>query len=103
MVILRAPYLRMKTGTRLVTELEQGTPFRTVRRRAGVSWWQVFVWCLRGRRRFHNSPFSPKDNHLVFLLELADIRRRTGCSLGPILNWIVSPFVAASREVSERK
>jgi hypothetical protein len=90
--------IRMKTGTRLVAELEQGTPFKSVRKRAGVSYWEVLIWCLRGRRRFHNSPFAPKDDHLVFLQALAELRHRTGCNLGLILNWIVSPFKPSDSE-----
>jgi len=89
----------MKTGTLVVEELERATPSRTVRKRAGVSWWEILIWCLRGRQRFHNSPFAPKDNHLVFLQALADIRHRRGCNLGPILNWIVSPFESSVTKV----
>lgn len=95
-----ARHIRRKTGIRLVAELGQGTPFRTVRKRTGVSWWEILIWCLRGRRRFHNSPFAPKDDHLVFLQALADTRHRTGCDLGPILNWIVRPFKPRHRDVS---
>jgi len=91
MFMLRVRHIRMRTGARLVAELEEGTPFRTARRRVGVTWREVLVWCLRGHQRFHNSPFSPKDNHLVFLEALGDVRRRTGCDLGPILNRIVEP------------
>jgi len=90
--MLRARRIRSKAGARFIEELERGTPFRTVRKRAGVSYWEVLIWCLRGRRRFHNSPFAPKDNHLVFLQALADLRQRRGCNFGLIINIIISPF-----------
>jgi hypothetical protein len=99
-LMYRARHIRMRIATRLVSELERGTPFRTVRKRAGVSWWEVLVWCLRGRQRFHNSPFAPKDDHLVFLQALADLRHRTGCNLGLILNRVVAPFEPATPEMS---
>jgi hypothetical protein len=91
MFMLRVRNIRLRAGARLVAKLEEGTPFRIVRKHAGVSWWEVLVWCLRGRQRFHNNPFTPKDNHLVFLQALSDVRRRTGCDLGPILNRVVEP------------
>jgi hypothetical protein len=90
--MFRTDRIRTKLAVRLVAELEQGTPFRTARKRAGVSLWQVFIWCLRGRRRYHNSPFAPQDGHTQFLLALAGARQRTQCNLGPVLNRLVGPF-----------
>jgi hypothetical protein len=94
--MLRIRHFRIRTDARLVEELERGTPFRAARRRAGVSWWEVFIWCLRGRRRFHSSPFSPHDSHTALLLALADTRSRTGCDLGPVINWLVGAFQTPS-------
>src|SRR5690349_8993450 len=84
--------IRTKSAARLVAELDQGRSFRTARKRAGVFWWQVLIWCYRGRARYHNSPFSPQDQHTAFLLALAGSRHRTRCNLGLIVNWLVEPY-----------
>jgi hypothetical protein len=100
--MFRTQRIRTKLAVQLVAELEQGTPFRIARKRAGVSKWKVFIWCLRGRRRYHNSPFAPQDDHTQFLLALAGARHRTGCNLGPILNRLVGPFEWLSSRISQQ-
>jgi hypothetical protein len=84
--------IKSHRSARLVAELDQGNGFRAARRRAGVSWWDVHVWCLRGRGRVHNSPFSPQEAHAAFLLALAAARARTRCRLGPILDRLVRAY-----------
>jgi hypothetical protein len=87
-------------GAFLVHELDRGTSFRAALEHAGVSRWDVLVWCLRGRWRYHDRPLSPKDRHSLFLLALAEARRRNGSDLGLIINRLVRPFESYSRPPS---
>src|SRR4051794_5324908 len=96
MPIIRTRKVMSRTEKLLIRELDGGTPFRAARMLAGVSWWDVFLWCLRGCRRFSNRPCPPKDRNSVFLFALADARRRTGCNLGLIINRLVRPFESYS-------
>jgi hypothetical protein len=76
----------------LIRELERGTPFQAARSQAGVSWWELFLWCLRGRPWFGRGPFLATDANSKFLLALTATRRQTGCDLGVIMNRLVHPF-----------
>jgi hypothetical protein len=92
MPILRTQVMLSRRGALLIRELERGTAFQAARSQAGVSWWEPFDWCLRGRPWFGHGPFAATDAHSKFLLALAATRRQTGCDLGVILNRLVHPF-----------
>jgi hypothetical protein len=99
MPVIRTHCALSRTGTLLVRELSRGTPFKDARLYAGVSWWEVLLRCLHGRRRFRSGSPAQKHRDSVFLLALAGARRRSRCDLGPILNWLVRPFEASAWNV----